>query len=145
MTSRPRKQDLSALEKAITSLTQLHERVADEEFMSSLDDVIRLGLQAGLIQNLEFTYELCWKAMKRWLEDNVNPNIVDGVSRREFFRIAAENLLIEDVDEWMKYHEARNRTSHEYDSAIPEEVLTVIADFARAAQNVLNELRKRND
>lgn len=145
MSSKPPKQDLSSLEKAIISLTQLHERVSDEKFMSSQDDVIRLGLQAGLIQNLEFTYELSWKAMKRWLEDNVNPKIADGVSRREFFRIAAENLLISDVDEWMKYHEARNRTSHEYDSAIPQEVLTVIADFARAAQDVLDELRKRND
>jgi hypothetical protein len=73
MNSNTPRQDLSQLEKAIASLEQLHTRVSDEMFMATQDKVIRLGLQAGLIQNLEFTYELCWKAIKRWLENNVNP------------------------------------------------------------------------
>lgn len=145
MSSKTPKQDLSQLEKAITSLVQLHQRVSDEGFMAAQDSVIRLGLQAGLIQNLEFTYEMCWKAIKRWLEGNVSPGVADGVTRRELFRMAAENRLIEDVDEWMAYHEARNQTSHTYDSVLAEEVLNVMADFARAAQRLLASLKARND
>ena len=139
------RQNLTQLEKAITSLAQLHERVSDQKFMTAQDQVVRFGLQAGLIQNLEFTYELCWKAMKRWLENNISPEAADGVSRHELFRLAAENRLIEDVDEWMTYHEARNQTSHRYDSVLAEEVLKVMADFTRAAQRLLANLKARND
>jgi len=145
MNSNTPRQDLSQLEKAIASLEQLHTRVADEMFMATQDKVIRLGLQAGLIQNLEFTYELCWKAIKRWLENNVNPEAVDGVTRRELFRLAAENRLIEDVEEWMTYHAARNQSSHQYDSALAEETINLMADFVRAAQRLLNNLKDRND
>ena len=139
------KQDLSQLEKAITSLAQHQQRVADTTFMAAQDNVTRLGLQAGLIQNLEFTYELCWKAIKRWLENNISPGVADGVTRRELFRMAAENRLIADVDEWMKYHEARNHPSHLYDSVIAIEVLAIMTDFVRAAQQLLANLQARND
>jgi len=145
MNSKTPKQDLSPLEKAIVSLEQLRLRVADEAFMAAQDNVVRLGLQAGLIQNLEFTFELCWKAMRRWLENNINPESVDGVTRRELFRLAAENRLIEDVEEWMTYHAARNQASHQYDSALAEDILSLMADFARAAQRLLNNLKARND
>lgn len=145
MSFEPPKQDVTALEKATSSFLQLYPRVTDEVFMSQQDEIIRLGLQAGLIQNFEFTYELCWKAMKRWLEINISPNIADGVPRRELFRMAAENLLIEDVDEWMTYHAARNDSSHRYGQEIAEDVLQVLADFGRAAQRLLAQLQKRND
>ncbi len=137
--------DLTSLEKAIVSLTQLAQRVADEDFMSKQDQVVRFGLQAGLIQRLEFTYEICWKMMKRWLEINVTSNSVDGVTRRELFRLAAENRLIEDVETWMTYNAARNQTSHQYDSALAEDTLNLISDFARAAQHLLDNLKARND
>lgn len=145
MNSDSTKLDLTSLEKAITLLTQLSQRVSDEDFMSQQDQVVRFGLQAGLIQNLEFTYEVCWKMIKRWLEINGTPNSVDGVTRRELFRLAAENRLIEDVEEWMTYNAARNQTSHQYDSALAGETLSLIADFSRAAQRLLDNLKARND
>ena len=137
--------NLIPLENAITSLEQLQARVADQQFMAAQDQVVRQGLQAGLIQNLEFTYELCWKSIRRWLETNVSPEVADGVTRRELFRLAAENLLIDDVDEWMRYHAARNDTSHQYYRALAEETLALMADFARAARRLLNNLKARND
>jgi nucleotidyltransferase substrate binding protein (TIGR01987 family) len=139
------KQDLTHLEKAIDSFVKLYPRVTDDEFMSQQDDIIRMGLEAGLIQNFEFTYELCWKEMKRWLDMNVSPGIADGVTRRELFRLAAENLLIEDVEEWMSYHAARNDTSHRYGMEMAKEVLVVMANFSRAAQRLLAQLQERND
>lgn len=57
--------------------------------------------------------------MKRWLEINIRYDIVLGISRKEFYRIAAKNALITDVQKWWEFHAARNRTSHVYDEAEP--------------------------
>jgi len=103
-----------------------------------------------LIQNLEFTYEVCWKMMKRWLETNAGEN-VEGVTRRELFRMAAENRLIDNVDAWMTFRELRNQTSHpqrgcyRYDSKLAEDAQTLIADFIHAAERLLNYLKAHND
>ncbi len=139
------KQNLTPLEKALTSFLRLHGRVADEKFMSQQDDIVRLGLAAGLIQNFEFTYELSWKAIKRWLENNISPDVADGVTRRELFRMAVENLLIPDVQEWMTYHAARNETSHRYGEEMAQEVMQVMGKFGRSAQHLLAQLQERND
>ncbi len=138
------KLDLTSLEKALTSLSQLYQRVSDETFMSKQDQVIRFGLQAGLIQNLEFTYEVCWKMMKRWLETNAGEN-VEGVTRRELFRMAAENRLIDNVDAWMTFRELRNQTSHRYNSKLAEDAQALIADFIHAAERLLDYLKAHND
>jgi len=138
------KLDLTSLEKALTSLSQLYQRVSNEAFMSKQDHVIRFGLQAGLVQNLEFTYEICWKMMKRWLEINAGEN-VEGVTRRELFRMAAENHLIENVDDWMTFRELRNQTSHRYDSKLAEDAQALIADFILAAERLFEYLKAHND
>jgi len=137
--------ELESLKNAITSFEGVLSRVQDANLMTKLDKVTKDGLKAGVIQNFEFTYELCWKFMKRWLEDNLGSSYVDGVSRRELFRIAAENQLIADVDRWMDYHKARNRTSHTYNEVIFEEVFEAAVDFLHFAKCFLQELERRND
>ena len=110
-----------------------------------MDDVTRNAIKAGVIQHFEFTYELCWKFIKRWLETNVSATAVDGVTRRELFRLGAENRLIDDVEQWMRYHEARNLTSHIYQPEIAEKVYNTAHDFARDAARLLAALEARND
>jgi len=137
--------DLSLLEKALSSLSQLYQRVSDPRFMAGQDDVIRWGLQAGLIQNLEFTYEICWKTIKRWLEINATSQMMDGLTRRELFRMAAENHLIISVEDWMVFHDLRNQTSHRYDQELAADAQVLIGDFILAAQNLLTYLKAHND
>ena len=84
--------ELQSLKKAIDSLTQGW-GVYSSAITKTRSTTEQALLRAGVIQNFEFTYELCWKFMKRWLENNVN-STVDGVTRRELFRLAAENRLI---------------------------------------------------
>ncbi len=137
--------NLTNLRKAIESLDALLVRVSDPELMSGLDNVTRLGLKAGVVKNFEFAYELCWKAMKRWLEENVNNESVDGVTRRELFRLSAENKLIAEVEMWMDFHNARNETSHTYDEETAESVFQVTKAFLPEARNLLAALEARND
>src|SRR5581483_8628262 len=101
-------------------------------------------LRAGAIQAFEFTYELCWKFMKRWLETNVSPS-VDGITRKELFRLAAENQLIADVEAWMEYHQSRNQTSHIYDPDVAEDVYASVELFLTDAKRLVAALEKRND
>jgi nucleotidyltransferase substrate binding protein (TIGR01987 family) len=137
--------ELEPMRKAITSLKGVLERANNTEFMSSLDGVARYGLKCGATQNFEVTYELCWKFMKRWLEENLGSSYVDGVSRRELFRLAAESKLINDVDLWMDYHHARNQTSHTYDEAKAEIVFQTASRFVHDAERLLDAIEARND
>lgn len=135
--------DLSSLQKAVPALAGVLAKSDDRELMSHLDEVTCNAVRAGVIQHFEFTYELCWKFIKRWLENNVTP--VDGVTRRELFRLAAENRLIDVVEQWMRYHEARNLTSHVYQPEIAERVYNTAHDFSRDAARLLAALEARND
>ena len=136
--------DLSSLQKALSSLYDALEVCAPER-MSDVDAKTREVLRAGVIQNFEFTYELCWKFIKRWLKSNLSPSIADGVSRRELFRLAAENQLIGNVENWMSYHDARNRTSHAYNPEIAKSVFDAAREFANDAERLLEALEARND
>ena len=91
--------ELESLQGAIHSLESAIGVVRQKQDPGSGTSAAELEvIRAGVIQSFEFTYELCWKFMKRWLEDNLGSAYVDGVPRRELFRLAAENRLLTDVE-----------------------------------------------
>lgn len=137
--------EMDSLQKAITSLKAVVEKADDEELASKIDSITRYAIKAGAIQNFEFTYELSWKFMKRWLENVLGNTYVDGVSRRELYRIAAEHQLIDDVDQWMIYHKARNMTSHTYNEDRAEEVFQITKIFVADAEKLLHRIEVHND
>ena len=137
--------ELSSLRKAVAALNAGLEKSNDPKFMTGLDETTRNVIKSGVIQHFEFTYELCWKFIKRWLEANISPGVADGVTRRELFRMAAENRLIVDVEAWMRHHDARNQTSHTYDLRIADSVHAAARVFSLDAQKLLNALEARND
>jgi nucleotidyltransferase substrate binding protein (TIGR01987 family) len=136
---------LDSLQKAVSAFAAVLAKSDDVEFMNNLDDVARNAIKAGVVKHFEFTYELCWKFIKRWLETNISAGVADGVTRRELFRLAAENRLLDDVEQWMRYHEARNLTSHIYQPEIAETVYNTAHAFARDAARLLAALEARND
>jgi nucleotidyltransferase substrate binding protein, HI0074 family len=137
------KLDFTSLEQSTLALR----RVLDETTaqMATFSPTIQDAVKAGVIQHFEVAYEQCWKTMKRWLENNINPEAVDGVSRRELFRIAAESQLISDVDMWMVFHKGRNETSHTYDNATADDVYSIASAFAPQAELFLKTICARND
>ena len=139
------KLDLSSFRKAVESLQRTLQVADDKDFMSGLSDSQKDAIRAGVIQNFEFTYELCWKFMKRWLEVNLGSTYVEGVARRQLFRLSAENKLIGDVDKWMEYHDARNETSHTYDEDTAEDVFETARGFLGDAEKLLKAIEERND
>ena len=110
---------LDSLAKAIDALERSVKLATN---LDTSDDDLREAVRAGVIQNFEVAYEQCWKMMKRWIEENIGSTYVDGVARRELFRLAAESRLVTDVERWMNYHSERNRTSHTYDEDTAQSV-----------------------
>ena len=95
-------------------------------------------MRDGAIQRFEYSFELCMKFIKRALDVVYADTSTDALSFRDLLRTAAERQLIGDVERWFVYRDARNKTSHTYDSAIAESVFAVIPDFLPDAQALLS-------
>jgi nucleotidyltransferase substrate binding protein (TIGR01987 family) len=133
--------DIEILKDAVNALGN-----AIDEYSESLPDATvrrRDVLRSGVIQNFEVAYELYWKFMKKWLEINVEPNIIMGNTRRDFYRIAWENGLISDVKAWWAFHEARNRTLHTYSAMTAEYIFNKAIEFLPAAKKYTVDLENR--
>lgn len=137
--------ELDNLRNSIKALTDLLAVSEDSDRMGQLSEVERNGIQSGVIQKFEITYELSWKLMARWLNTHIGSGVADGVTRRQLFRLAAENLLIPDVDLWMEHHKARNDTTHVYDQMTAEQVYMAALEFTHDGQRLLKEFEARND
>ncbi len=137
--------ELSSLKKAVRSMDRAWNFVNARFGSGSATEDEKEVLKAAVIQNFEFTYELCWKFMKRWLEVNLTPGMMAGITRKQLFRYALENCLIADFDAWVKYHELRNKTSHVYDSNNANEIFDKSESFLNDAKDFLNALEERND
>lgn len=129
--------DFQSLEKAIMQLEAgLQESQTNPE--SEL-------LRDGVIQRFEYTYELSWKMLKRYLEAALpNPEEVDGMSFQTLIRTGSEQgLLLTGWDRWADYRKARGTTSHTYDGEKAREVFSVIPAFLQEARYLLERLSQK--
>jgi len=137
--------ELISLRKAIESLDRSLQATEFSNDFSSFPPIVQETLHSGVIQNFEVAYEQAWKMMKRWIETNVGAEAADGVTRRELFRLAAEQKLIDDVDEWMTFHQTRNMTSHTYDLETANDAYTDAVAFLPLVKDLLARLEAKND
>ena len=136
---------LDGLRDAVSGLGLVLERTETAESSEELDEVLLRAAKSGVIKHFEFTYELNWRFIRRWLEANVSREIADGVTRQELFRLGAEYRLIDSVEDWMIFHRARNLTSLTYRQTAAEEVYAVGPAFLSHARTLLLNLEARND
>lgn len=104
------------------------------------DDIVR----DSVVKRFEYSYELAWKLLQRALEEDLGSTAVDGLPRRELFRIGAEKQIIADVVPWFEYHRLRNLSSHTYNEEIAEEMYKAAGRFAVDARLLLRNLEARN-
>jgi len=134
--------DLTPLSKALDRLVFAIERTEREKIeQGKPDDMLR----DSVIQRFEYTYELCWKMLKRRLEMDVpTPESIDAMSFREMIREGAERGMIDDPLAWFEYRQKRNLTTHTYDAAVASDVYQAVLVFANDAQLLLLALQQRN-
>lgn len=101
-------------------------------------------IRDATIQRFEYTYELAWKFLQRFLSSEYGQGVVAGWTRKELFRAAAKKGWIDDVEHWLQFHQARNLTSHVYDEQIADQVYQAAQAFADAAERLCQHLERVN-
>ena len=77
----------------------------------------------GLIQAFEFTHELSWKTLKDFLASR---GIEELYGSRDTTREAFAQGLITDGEAWMEMIRHRNLSTHTYDEATVQEIVTAV-------------------
>jgi len=88
------------------------------------------------IQRFEFTFELCWKTLKRILHykgTTVN-------SPRDVIREAAAQDLISDPVLWFGFLEDRSRTVHTYNEKIADQIYHDLPKFQAELDKLIPKL-----
>jgi nucleotidyltransferase substrate binding protein (TIGR01987 family) len=90
-----------------------------------------------VVKRFEFTFEMSWKAIKRYLDFNG----IDCKSPRACFKEAFAMGLIKDENIWFEIIEQRNLSSHIYDENEVSEILIKIKVYLSAFNELLNQLK----
>lgn len=124
------------LKKAFTSLQFAMKRAA-----TLPED---LELRDACIQRFEYTFELCIKLTKRYIEQEMPIHEqIDQLNYRELIRLAFEAGLIEKVEPWFQYREARNQTSHAYDEKKAQDVYRILPSFEQDVEYLCEQFDVR--
>ena len=107
---------------------------------------LREQLRNSIIQCFEFTYELSWKMLKRYLEETeASPADIDISTFQNLIRLGNERALLRsDLRQWKTYSQARTDSRHTYDAAKAEAVFAVAPDFLNEACALFDELTRRS-
>lgn len=128
---------LTPLENAINSLN-----IAFVEYQKDNSNEF---VRDSVIQRFEYTYELCIKVLKRYLELNASSKgEVDLMSFNDIIRKSnIKGLLGGNLEEWQKYRDMRNITSHTYDVEKAVMVINIVDEFLYEAEFLLNKLKEK--
>lgn len=121
--------DLSALKDSLNSLEDI------------LKQPINEYLRDGVIQRFEYTFELSWKMINRYFKTIGINNIPNGP--KPLLREAAREGLIDDIDAWFDFLEARNLTSHTYNEEFAEKVYEISKKFPASVKILISKLEGR--
>ena len=122
--------DLSPLESALSSLKEAFENPPRNDLERD-----------GAIQRFEFTFELSWKVIRKFLK-SLGRHEISG-SPKPLFRDALEEGLIDQIEEWFEFLEARNLTSHIYSKKQAEKVYTMAKNFPPFVEKLLQQIKKK--
>lgn len=129
MTSDRTRLQIDQFEKA---LGRLRDALAVNE-----TDVVR----DALIRRFEFTFEMAWRSLWRWLNDR-GERLLDKAY--DALASTLQGKLIADAALWDRIREYRNLTSHTYKEETAIQVAAFVrSDAVQAFESALAELRRR--
>ena len=93
--------------------------------------------QEGIIKRFEYSYELAWKTMKDYLEEN--GVIITPVTPRNVIKEAFAAGMIDHGQVWIDMMLHRNLLAHTYDFSKFKEVLEAVANNYLAALSRIHD------
>ena len=84
-------------------------------------------IRDGVIQRFEFTFELAWKSLREYMQDQ-GADMSGIVFSKQVFKAAYAAQIINDADIWLDMLDSRNITSHVYDDQQAAQVVAAIRD-----------------
>lgn len=119
------------------ALAQLKDAVslAQERSLTNLE-------KQGMVQAFEYTHELAWKTLADFLKFQ---GYTDLFGSKDTVRQAFSIGLLAQGEVWMAMIKSRNQTSHTYNEAVAEEIVSAIKEQYMieflALQETFNKLR----
>lgn len=134
--------DLSSLEKAVTALEEAIGVVENRQWFDQQPAAVRNTLLSGVVQSVEFVYELCMKMMQRQVRlEALSPSQTDYASFRDLLRSAAERGLIEDVEAWFVYRTMLFQAAEAHSQEGMRYLHSMAPVFLRDARTLLSALK----
>ena len=95
----------------------------------NLSQLMKEAVAESVVQRFEICYEISWKTLRRYLQEDLGLAEVP-TSPRPTFRIADDNLLLASgFGQWNLYVDARIDTSHDYSSEKARHAIAIVGDF----------------
>lgn len=107
----------------------------DEVLEQEKNDITR----DSAIKRFEICFDLCWKTIKVFLEEENN---VICVSPKKCFREAHKQGLIDYDNFWIELADARNRTAHIYSEKMAENVFVILPKALEYFKKLLENIEK---
>ena len=127
------------------SLRRLEEQYENYTTLdASLSRLNQEAVSESVIQRFEVCYDCLWKALKRYLREEMGIAEIPN-SPKPIFRIAHENDLFRTtIEQWFSYVQMRIDTSHDYDGEKAKECLVRMQDFVDDAIGLYQTLSGRS-
>ncbi len=132
--------DYSKLKLAIQHLNAQWENYATCDSRPELSPLDRDAIRESVIQRFEVTYDVLWKAIKRYMQYTLGlPDIPN--SPKPILRLAHENgILSDDITFWLNVADARVATSHDYSSTKADACIELLPTFLAALEPMVDHL-----
>lgn len=122
---------LEAVKKQYFSAVERFEKVLKEK----KTDIIR----DSAVQRFEFTFDLSWKLIKAFLEEEKG---IKCVSPKECFREAFRQALIDYNEFWTKITDLRNRAIHTYGEKFADELYKKLPKILKLFQQLKKKIEE---
>lgn len=123
------------LEDSLESLRNALDRFGEALAHPEPDEIV----MDGTIQRFEFTFELFWKTLRRFLQEEG----IDTASPKNTLRHAYRRGLLDRETLWLDMLKDRNRSSHVYNAEMAREIFARLPAHYRELRDRFEHLRRR--
>lgn len=124
-----------ALKNTLESLGNVLDRFAEAIARPDPDDVV----MDGTIQRFELTFELFWKTLRRFLQQEG----IDTASPKNTLRHAYRRGLLDREQLWLDMLKDRNLGSHVYDAETARQIFMRLPSHYKELRDCFEQLERR--